>query len=163
MPAQSTAFEYSIPSPSYDTLPYRPRCEPDPLDPTVYCSAPITSDDRQGITHFFGRNKKATHTIPGGIFPLLCRTHYQEKQYRWGDNVGALAAFQCDCILKTLGRMLNKRRLDEEGLEWPYWCGFEFQTCRPPDREAQAERYFVPDWLMKLWSKEGRSRFYFSG
>lgn len=140
-----------------------PRCEPDPLDATSICTAKVTADDRQGISHFFGRNKKATHSIPNGIFPLLCRTHYQEKQYRWNDEPGALAAFQCDCILKSLERMATKTWTDENGIAWPYWCGFELQTQKEPEAgKARADRYLVPGWLEKLCKKEEAGQMFIS-
>ena len=148
-------LESPTPSPTSTSSSDRPRCEPDPLDPEVVCFARVTADDRQGISHFFGRNKKATHSIPDGVFPLLCRTHYQEKQYRWSDNTAALAAFQCDCILRSLERMAAKTWTDDHDIEWPMWCGFELQTQKEPDLEkARSDKYFVPEWLQKLCSKE---------
>ena len=135
------------------TAPY--RCEPDPLNSAVICTAKDTNDDRQGISHFFGRNKKATHSIPDGIFPVLCRTHYQEKQFRWKHHPASLAAFQCDCVLRSLERMAPMIWTDEQGLEWPKWCGFELQTQKEPDPDkTRAGAHFVPDWLRKLCSKE---------
>lgn len=153
MPAHQV-LEAPILSPA-STSSDRPRCEPDPLDPSVVCLAKVTADDRQGISHFFGRNKKATQTIPDGIFPILCRTHYQEKQYRWNESAGGLAAFQCDCVLKALERMARKTWVDEEGVQWPYWCGLELQTCKVTDsEELRSDRHPVPGWLRRLCSKE---------
>jgi hypothetical protein len=83
------------------------------------------------------------------MFPLLCRTHYQEKQYRWKDTPVAFGAFQCDCILKTLERMAAKRWTDKEGIEWPYWCGFELQIS---SHGAKKDETTVPDWLKPLCS-----------
>lgn len=163
MAYQESTIESPSLSPAPSSTTDRPRCEPDPLDPTSICTAKVTADDRQGISHFFGRNKKATHSIPDGIFPLLCRTHYQEKQYRWNDNVGALAAFQCDCVLKALERMASKTWTDEYGIEWPYWCGFELQTQKEPETEnARSGKYNVPDWLRKLCSKEAAGQDFIS-
>jgi hypothetical protein len=144
----------SIPStPSSTSTSLRARCEPDPLDPEAnICLAKVTTDDRQGISHFFGRNKKATSSIPEDMFPLLCRTHYQEKQYRWKDDPTAFAAFQCDCILKTLERMTKKTYIDAGGVEWPYWCGFELQTQKPNNGKDDDT---VPQWLLPLCQKEG--------
>jgi hypothetical protein len=111
-----------------------PRCEPFPLDSSIVCTAPLTNeDDRQGISHFFGRNKRETRSIPDGIYPLLCRKHYQERQYRLADQPGQLAGLQCDAILVSLTRMSKLTWTDENGLVWPFWCGFELQTCKPPE------------------------------
>ncbi|RMZ85882.1 hypothetical protein DV737_g370, partial [Chaetothyriales sp. CBS 132003] len=140
----------------------RIRCEPDPLDPdSNICLANVTTDDRQGISHFFGRNKKPTASIPDNMFPVLCRTHYQEKQYRWREDPAAFAAFQCDCILKTLERMCHRTFVDANGISWPYWCGFELQAQRPgsarPCRADSAlsshnseDEPAVPTWLLPL-------------
>ena len=147
----------SLPStPSSTTTTIRPRCEPDPLDPDAnICLAKVTTDDRQGISHFFGRNKKATASIPEGMFPLLCRTHYQEKQYRWKEDLTAFAAFQCDCILKTLEKMARKTFVGPDGIEWPYWCGFELQTQRPSTGKDDVT---IPDWLRSLCEKNTSSQ-----
>ncbi|RMZ87683.1 hypothetical protein DV736_g5089, partial [Chaetothyriales sp. CBS 134916] len=130
------------------------RCEPDPLDPDAnVCLAKVTTDDRQGISHFFGRNKKPTASIPDNMFPLLCRTHYQEKQYRWRDDPAAFAAFQCDCILKTLERMCHRTFVDADGITWPYWCGFELQALCPGSarhRKTDEDDPALPAWLLTL-------------
>ncbi len=132
MAANRSAHESPAPSSTSTSSGHNPRCEPDPLDPEVICLAKVTADDPQGISHFFGRNKKATHSIPDGIFPLLCRTHNQEKQYRWNDTQAALTAFQCDCVLESLEWMAAMTWVDEDGTVWPRWCGFELQTQKEP-------------------------------
>ena len=44
---------------------------------------------------------------------------------------------------------------DEDGIEWPRWCGFELQTQKEPDPEkARSDNYHVPEWLRKLCSKK---------
>jgi hypothetical protein len=66
-----------------------------------------------------------------------------------------LAAFQCDCVLKALERMARKTWIDQEGLEWPYWCGFELQICKVTNsEELRSDRHLVPGWLRRLCSKE---------
>lgn len=105
-------------------------CEPDPLDPDrVPCSNPVVLDDRQGISHFFGRNKRATSTIPTSCYPLQCRMHYQERKYRMKNLPGREAGHQCDAIAITLERMSKLTWTDDKGFEWPRWVGFELQKC----------------------------------
>lgn len=44
---------------------------------------------------------------------------------------------------------------DEDGIEWPRWCGLEPQTQKEPDPEkARSDNYCVPQWLQKLCSKQ---------
>lgn len=43
----------------------------------------------------------------------------------------------------------------DEGVKWPYWCGFELQTCKTPEPEkARSDMHYVPDGLSKLCKKE---------
>ncbi|ETN41561.1 uncharacterized protein HMPREF1541_03497 [Cyphellophora europaea CBS 101466] len=132
-PSATTTSKTSPEQVSRHQRTYKPPgglCEPDPLDPDrVPCSNPVVLDDRQGISHFFGRNKRATSTIPTFCYPLQCRTHYQERKYRMKDMPGQEAAYQCDCISITLMRMSRLTWTDDMGLVWPRWCGFELQLC----------------------------------
>jgi hypothetical protein len=112
------------------------RCEPDPFHPGLAVCTAEVNDDRQGISHFFGRNKKATASIPQQCFPLMCRVHYQEKGYRWGKHhPGVLADFQCGCIVKTLQNMAAITFTDKNGNVWPWFCGLVLQIPMPKSRK----------------------------
>ena len=107
-----------------------PHCEPDPSDPQgMKCYSNITGDGRQCISHFFGRNKQATATIPTDLYPVLCRVHNQEKQYRWKKHPKDMASFQCNAILLTLDRM-SKKTFHHSEIDWPWWCGFELPLIK---------------------------------
>lgn len=109
------------------------KCEPDPLDPDrVPCTNAVNHDDRQGVSHFFGRNKRATSAIPTWCYPLLCRTCYQTRKYRMKDTPGIEAGAQTDAIQITMERMSKVTWTDELGNSWPRWAGFELQLCRNP-------------------------------
>lgn len=115
-------------------------CEPDPLDPDrVPCNAKIEHEDRQGISHFFGRNKRATSTIPTSCYPLLCRNHYQERKYRMKETPGIEAGQQCDAIAITMMRMSELTWTDKKGNIWPRWSAFELQMCHAPPGEGDGE------------------------
>jgi hypothetical protein len=107
-------------------------CEPDPLDPDrMPCSNPVVLDDRQGISHFLGRNKRPTSTIPTKCYPLQCRVHYQEGKYRRKDTPGAEAAAQCDAIALTISRMSKETWYDAAtDTTWPRWSGYELQLSK---------------------------------
>ena len=130
------------------------RCQPDPLDAdSIICLGNVTGDNRLGISHFFGRNKRETATIPSEMFPLLCRTHYQEKQYRWKDDPAAIAVFQCDCILATIQKMSIEIWWDADGNWWPLWCGFELQQLKQPPtptKKSAATHAPLPEWLASI-------------
>lgn len=131
--------------------PVGPRCQPDLFDSSVECTTNETNDKRLCISHFFGRNKLHTATIPRDYFPVLCRKHYQEKRSRWEKDLGAYAAFQCDNILKVLGNMAKKVFVDDHDNKWPWWCGFELRLPSLPDTETS--RIAVPPWLSRMCSE----------
>lgn len=59
----------------------------------------LTSPDRKVISHFFGRNKKATRAIPMEVWAPFCRRHYQRTRYR---NVNNFGAVQMDLVRMTV-------------------------------------------------------------
>ena len=142
------------------------KCEPDPVDPDrVSCTNPVLLDDRQGISHFFGRNKRATATIPITCYPLQCRGHYQERKYRMKDTPGLEAGYQCDQIMVTLQRMSQLTWLDpQDNTTWPRWVGFELQMCKSgttPDLDppftSPALRRVIDDEAALSSSKRSKS------
>lgn len=59
----------------------------------------LTSPDRKVISHFFGRNKKATRAIPMEVWAPFCRRHYQRTRYR---NVNNFGVVQMDLVRMTV-------------------------------------------------------------
>jgi hypothetical protein len=47
--------------------------------------------------------------------------------------------------------MSNKYWTDKNGVEWPYWCGFELQTCaKSTSDKSKSPKNDIPDWLLRL-------------
>jgi hypothetical protein len=90
---------------------------------------------RKVVSNFFGRNKKATASVPPDCYPTICRTCYQRLAYRLGSmnkdepakDVAAVAKLRCDAIIVALEKMKEKKFVDRNGHEWPWWCGLELQ------------------------------------
>ena len=109
---------------------------------------------RKVVSDFFGRNKKATASIPKPYFPILCRKCYQRQTYRMktrqeGEvvDLSALAKLRCDGIIQVIEKMRKRTYEDPDGNEWPWWCGFELQLTEegrklrsePSDLEAEVK------------------------
>ncbi|KAL2849252.1 hypothetical protein BJY01DRAFT_210996 [Aspergillus pseudoustus] len=69
---------------------------------------------RKIVSHIFGRNKNTTKRIPGEIWEVYCRKHYQRTRYRSGadedkdgvNNRGKTwAGEQCNFVVDALRRM----------------------------------------------------------
>lgn len=90
---------------------------------------------RKVVSDFFGRNKKATASVPPDCYPTICRTCYQRLVYRLGSmnkdepekDAAAVAKLRCDAIIAALEKMKEKKFVDRNGHEWPWWCGLELQ------------------------------------
>lgn len=90
---------------------------------------------RKVVSDFFGRNKKATASVPPDCYPTICRTCYQRLAYRLGSmnkddpekDAAAVAKLRCDAIIATLQKMKERKFIDRHGREWPWWCGLELQ------------------------------------
>jgi hypothetical protein len=111
---------------------------------------------RKVVSNFFGRNKKATASVPPDCYPTICRTCYQRLAYRLGSmnkdepekDVAAVAKLRCDAIIAALEKMKEKKFVDRSGHEWPWWCGLELQITNdgqallenPEELEAEIEK-----------------------
>jgi hypothetical protein len=111
---------------------------------------------RKVVSDFFGRNKKATASVPADCYPTICRTCYQRLAYRLGsmnkDNpekdAAAVAKIRCDAIIAALQKMKERKFIDRHGYEWPWWCGLELQLTNdgqallddPEGLEAEIEK-----------------------
>lgn len=90
---------------------------------------------RKVVSDFFGRNKKATASVPPDYYPTICRTCYQRLAYRLSSmnkddpekDAAAVAKLRCDAIIATLQKMKERKFIDRHGYEWPWWCGLELQ------------------------------------
>lgn len=90
---------------------------------------------RKVVSDFFGRNKRATASIPTDFYPKLCRICYQRLAYRLASmnranpakDTAAVAKLRCDAILATLQKMKERKFIDRHGHEWPWWCGLELR------------------------------------
>jgi hypothetical protein len=90
---------------------------------------------RKVVSDFFGRNKKATTSVPPNCYPTICRACYQRLVYRLGSmnkdepekDAAAVAKLRCDAIIVALEKMKRKKFVDRNGHEWPLWCGLELQ------------------------------------
>jgi hypothetical protein len=111
---------------------------------------------RKVVSDFFGRNKKATASVPPDCYPTICRTCYQRLAYRLGSmnkddpekDAAAVAKLRCDAIIAALEKMKEKKFVDRHGFEWPWWCGLELQLTNdgqallddPDGLEAEIEK-----------------------
>jgi hypothetical protein len=111
---------------------------------------------RKVVSDFFGRNKKATASVPPDCYPTICRACYQRLVYRLGSmhkdepgkDAAAVAKLRCDAIIAALEKMKDKKFVDCNGHEWPWWCGLELQLTNdgqallenPELLEAEIER-----------------------
>ena len=111
---------------------------------------------RKVVSDFFGRNKKATASVPPECYPTICRTCYQRLAYRLGSmnkndpekDAAAVAKLRCDAIIAALERMKEKTFVDHYGYEWPWWCGLELQLTNdgqallnnPVELEAEIDK-----------------------
>ena len=111
---------------------------------------------RKVVSDFFGRNKKATSSVPPDCYPTICRTCYQRLAYRLGSmnkdepekDAAAVAKLRCDAIIAALEKMKQKTFVDRHGYEWPWWCGLELQLTndgqallkQPEELEAEIEK-----------------------
>jgi hypothetical protein len=111
---------------------------------------------RKVVSDFFGRNKKATASVPPDCYPTICRTCYQRLAYRLGSmnkddpekDAAAVAKLRCDAIIAALEKMKEKTFVDRNGHEWPWWCGLELQLTNdgqkwlenPEELEAEIEK-----------------------
>ena len=90
---------------------------------------------RKVVSDFFGRNKRATASVPPECYPTICRTCYQRLAYRLGSmnknepekDAAAVATLRCDAIIAALQKMKERTFVDRHGYEWPWWCGLELQ------------------------------------
>ena len=111
---------------------------------------------RKVVSDFFGRNKKATASVPPECYPTICRTCYQRLAYRLGSmnkddpekDAAAVAKLRCDAIIAALEKMKEKTFFDHYGYEWPWWCGLELQLTNdgqallknPEELEAEIDK-----------------------
>ena len=111
---------------------------------------------RKVVSDFFGRNKKATASVPPECYPTICRTCYQRLAYRLGSmnkdhpekDAAAVAKLRCDAIISALEKMKEKKFVDRHGCEWPWWCGLELQLTNdaqvllsnPEELEAEIDK-----------------------
>lgn len=111
---------------------------------------------RKVVSDFFGRNKKATASVPPDCYPTICRTCYQRLVYRLGSmnkddpekDAAAVAKLRCDAIIAALEKMKEKKFVDRNGHVWPWWCGLELQLTNdgralldnPEELEAEIEK-----------------------
>jgi hypothetical protein len=90
---------------------------------------------RKVVSDFFGRNKKATASVLSDCYPTICRVCYQRLVYRLGSmnrnepekDAAAVAKLRCDAIIVALEKMKERKFVDRNGHEWPWWCGLELQ------------------------------------
>jgi hypothetical protein len=114
---------------------------------------------RKVVSDFFGRNKKATAGVPPDCYPTICRACYQRLVYRLGSmnkdepekDAAAVAKLRCDAIIVALEKMKEKKFVDRNGHEWPWWCGLELQLTN--DGQALLE---TPELLEAEIEKKNR-------
>jgi len=156
-PAQASPLVPTAPANSPDSIPAVNRCHAMPR-----CS--LASPDRRVISHFFGRNKKATRAIPDDCWVNYCRQHYQRARYRQRDaNFSELQMELVEETLKNLRRWggvedftfaVRRRALDQIAEEDRYdaQCRDAAVSGRNPplplDRERCSDR-----WLLQ-WSSD---------
>ncbi|MCJ1484133.1 hypothetical protein MMC06_004301 [Schaereria dolodes] len=85
------------PGPSSDeSAPYIPNC--------IYTKCNLRSPRRKVVSHFFGRNKTSTRSIPAHVWVYYCRKHYQRSKYRAEEHEYALN--QIDLVKRQVDNIM---------------------------------------------------------
>ncbi|SPO06657.1 uncharacterized protein DNG_09349 [Cephalotrichum gorgonifer] len=114
---------------------------------------------RKLISHFFGRNKKCTRSIPAHVWVHWCRKHYQRERYN--KNTG-YAMTQADLLVIQLRRIRdwsdeNERKGETSGVVQSWELRLRKREANRrrglsnadanSDEDDDGESGWVPEWL----------------
>lgn len=112
------------------------------------------SSARKAVSHFFGRNKSCTLSIPDYIWLYYCRKHYQRVRYRTGSDY---AKTQIGLVYDQLNKLLEWSDANRAARTGPYIMDWTV-TLRKRAREGLDGHQVnaVPNWVIQS-TGEGKS------